>query len=353
MQARERLVKALGWTLVALSFPVWGAAFLVPWLPVDNAQRAAAAGALIALGELMFWVGGSMVGAHLLRRLRPPKVDTGVSMRGKRVAVVGAGGGLGGAVAHALHREGATVVVVGRPSPALQQCATELGVVPVPMDLAQPAEVAEGALQLAGVDHVVVAAGRDTRKPLASTTAAEMSADLSVNLRGPMHLTSALLPLLNPQGSILFLGGFADGRLAFPFHAVDVATRAGLAAFCEAVNREQRALGHSTRVQWLCPAPADTAAERPYAPLWQKMGVAPVAPSVVANAVLTALLTGAPRSIMGGTTRLGALLNAISPALADVLFLGTMSRTLAAHFGSSPAPQPAPPASDTRSALGL
>ncbi|WP_278247331.1 SDR family NAD(P)-dependent oxidoreductase [Acetobacterium malicum] len=88
-------------------------------------------------------------------------------------------------------------------------------------------------------------------------------------------MTKAFIPCMrNEKGStIVNIGGFADGRMAFPYYSVDVATRAGVFSFIKAINRELEIEGHATRVTYFCPSPADTEAEKPFHVLWKKIGI--------------------------------------------------------------------------------
>jgi hypothetical protein len=64
-------VRVLAWASVALSFPVWGAAFVVvPFLPIGLGAKAAAAGGCIAAGEVMFWGAGVIIGADRMAALK-------------------------------------------------------------------------------------------------------------------------------------------------------------------------------------------------------------------------------------------------------------------------------------------
>ena len=74
----------------------------------------------------------------------------------KTALVTGATGGIGGAIARALHKQGATVGVSGRQKDKLEKLATELGsrVHVLPCDLADKAQVA----QL--IDQAIAALGR-------------------------------------------------------------------------------------------------------------------------------------------------------------------------------------------------
>jgi len=64
-------VRVVAWASVVLSFPVWGAAFVVvPFLPIGLGAKAAAAGGCIAAGEVMFWGAGVFLGAERMAALK-------------------------------------------------------------------------------------------------------------------------------------------------------------------------------------------------------------------------------------------------------------------------------------------
>ena len=81
------------------------------------------------------------------------------------------------------------------------------------------------------VDVVVNATGYDVRKPLAEHTLDDLRRTLDVNLLGAMLLTQTFLPVID-DGVIVHLGGFADGRLAFPFYSADAGLTRRAACLC-------------------------------------------------------------------------------------------------------------------------
>ena len=264
------------------------------------------------------------------------------------VVIVGASGGIGSAVARAAVERGARVVLAARDASKLSELAAALGsgASAHPVDLADAASVAalrDAALAAHGrVDYVVNAAGYDVRKPLGDHAPEEIERMIAINLRGAVLLTRVFLPTLTAQGAggIVHVGGFADGRLAFPYYSVDVATRAGLAAFVESVNRELNS--RTVVVSYFSPAPVDTPAERPFHPIWRAMGLRIETPERVADALLTSMLKCQRLYIMGGlATRTFAALNAAAPRLADALLLNRYSRILRSFL--DPAAQPAAP----------
>ena len=335
MKKPNKALKKVALWLMIGSFPVWFGLFLAPFLPLPVAQRTLVGGGLALLAEVMFWGGGAILGPEVIARFRMPKVTTGKSFAGKRVAVLGASGGLGSAVVRALHREGAEVVALVRNKTRLAAALPEITLEAYTIDLTDSAELETVAAQVGALDILICAAGQDIRKELAAHTPDELIEEVTVNLVGPMLLTRAFLPTLKEGGAVAILGGFADGRLGLPYYSADVASRAGIAAFCEAINRELTLEERDLRLCFICPAPADTEAERPYAELWQQLGAPPVAPERVANFVLAALLGRRPVAIMGWSNSLIAKVNALSPELADLLALSRTGALLRRAFSQT------------------
>lgn len=329
----RRMVRALAWGAIVASFPVWFAAFLVvPFLPLSAAARTGLAAACIAAGEALFWGAGFVLGAEVIARFRPPRVDTGKSLAGRRVAVLGATGGLGEAVARAVSREGGELVALGRDGARLERLAGELSARAIVTDL-HPASLRAAAEACGPVDHLVCATGFDVRRSLFAHDDDDVRDQVDVALTGPIHVARTFLPTLLPRGTVALFGGFADGTLALPYYSVDVAARAGLAGFCAAVNRELAVEGRDVRLCYLCPAPADTAAERPFAALWRQLGSVPVAPQAVAGFVLQSLLMRRTVAVMGRSTRALVWLQRLAPWAVEWLVVRRLGPPLRAAFG--------------------
>jgi 3-oxoacyl-[acyl-carrier protein] reductase len=121
-------------------------------------------------------------------------------LTGKVALVTGATGGIGEAIATALHAQGASVAITGRREAELARVADSLGnqrVLVAPADLADPAapaalvETVEGAL--GGLDILVNNAGF-TRDMLALRMGdADWNAVLEVDLNAPFRLARAAL----------------------------------------------------------------------------------------------------------------------------------------------------------------
>ena len=126
-------------------------------------------------------------------------------LKDRRALVTGASGGIGGAIARALHAQGATVALSGTRTDALQSLADELGAAThvVACDLAEP-EAAAGLIAAAadamgGVDILVNNAGL-TRDNLAMRLKDDdWQAVLDVNLTAGFRLARACLRGMTKQ----------------------------------------------------------------------------------------------------------------------------------------------------------
>lgn len=273
----------------------------------------------------------------------------------ERVVIIGASGGLGEAYAWAFRDEGASLLLVSRNLERVQALRERLGgeTAVAAADITDEAAVLKLMVTVdewsgsGGIDVVVNATGFDVRKPLAGHEPEEIRRTLDTNLLGAILVTRQFLPVMkNSSGStIVHMGGFADGRLAFPYYSVDVASRAGIHAFAEAMNRELKQEGSLVTVSYFCPNSADTPAERPFHQVWKEMGITISSPEQVAVELLETVACKRTVWLMGGLpTRAFAKLNVLSPRLADKLLLNRYGRILQKHFGGGEtllSPQPA------------
>jgi 3-oxoacyl-[acyl-carrier protein] reductase len=119
-------------------------------------------------------------------------------MTGKRALVTGASGGIGGAIARALHGQGAAVALSGTRVAPLEALAGELGGAAVlPCDLSDPAAV-EGlpkaaADALGGVDVLVNNAGITRDQLFMRMSDDDWAKVIEVNLTSTMRLSRGVL----------------------------------------------------------------------------------------------------------------------------------------------------------------
>ena len=163
--------------------------------------------------------------------------------------MTGATGGIGGAIARALHARGAQLVLTGRREGRLAALRTSLGeerVELVSIDLAErdgPARLAEasGAVDVLVANAAVPASGR-----VEDFTPDAIDRALDVNLRAPMQLTRALLPgMLERGGGHIVLVSSLSGKVASLRSAIYSATKFGLRGFAAGLREdvEQSGIG--------------------------------------------------------------------------------------------------------------
>jgi 3-oxoacyl-[acyl-carrier protein] reductase len=120
-------------------------------------------------------------------------------LTGKAALVTGASGGIGGAVARALHAQGATVGLSGTRAGALEALAGELGerVHVLPCDLSDAASVEalpkQAAAAMGAVDILVNNAGVTRDNLFMRMSDAEWDQVIAINLTSAMRLSRAVL----------------------------------------------------------------------------------------------------------------------------------------------------------------
>lgn len=142
-------------------------------------------------------------------------------LRDKIILVTGASDGIGRTAAKSFAAHGATVILLGRTLPKLENVYDEIEAAGYPQPAIYPMNL-ETALEkdflamyevlekefgrLDGILHNASALGQ--RTPIASYSADEWQKVMQVNVTAPFLMTKALLPLLDqaPQAAILFTG---------------------------------------------------------------------------------------------------------------------------------------------------
>jgi short-subunit dehydrogenase len=169
-----------------------------------------------------------------------------VQLAGISALVTGATGGIGSAIARALHARGARVLMTGRREELLEELRASLGerAEVVAADLAErdgPARLAEaaGAVDVLVANAALPASGRvDDFEP------GQIDRAIDVNLRAPMQLTRALLPGMveRGRGHVVFVSSLS-GKAASPRSAIYSATKFGLRGFAAGLREDVEPLG--------------------------------------------------------------------------------------------------------------
>lgn len=266
------------------------------------------------------------------------------NLEGKSVVILGATGGLGLGFAKTFSEKGARLFLVGRNEEKLNDIKANLnGDITIATsnltDFSTLEQLSNKITEWSPeVGLIINAAGYDVRKSLEDHSADEIEKLIEINLRGTILITKALLKNLNDQkgNTIIHIGGFADGRMAFPYYSVDVSTRSGVFSFIESLNRELEIEGKAIRVTYFCPSPADTAAERPFHNLWRKMGIKIAPVENVAQELIKTYEKKTTIGIMGGiATRVFAKVNSVMPRLADFIVMRKYGKMLKQYLYSS------------------
>jgi NAD(P)-dependent dehydrogenase (short-subunit alcohol dehydrogenase family) len=170
-----------------------------------------------------------------------------LQLRDSVAMIVGATGGIGGAVADAFAREGGRLALVGRDRAKLSTLAEQLGRYDVDLatltcDLEDPAQpeacVRRAEEQFGRIDVLAVCAGNAKRGGLDEVTDADLESTWRVKLMGPIRLVRAALPGMRERrfGRIVLIGGL-NGRNPTGQAVVGGSVNAGLANFARQIAK--------------------------------------------------------------------------------------------------------------------
>jgi len=171
-------------------------------------------------------------------------------LNGKAALVTGATGGIGGAIAKALHTQGASIAISGTNAGKLEALASELGdrVFVLPCDLRDRAAVAALADQaektLGQVDILVNNAGITKDNLFMRMKDEEWDDVLSVNLTSVFALTRGVLRgMMRRRGGRIVNIASISGVLGNPGQGNYAASKAGLVGMTKSLAREVAARG--------------------------------------------------------------------------------------------------------------
>ena len=149
----------------------------------------------------------------------------------QRVLLTGASGGIGLAIARALHARGAVVIATARREEVLNELKAELGerLETLVADLAESSDVAALPERAGRVDVLVANAALPASGVLVEFSQEEVDRALDVNLRAPLQLARALVPAMTERGSghLVFISSLS-GKAASPGSSLYSATKFGL-----------------------------------------------------------------------------------------------------------------------------
>lgn len=188
---------------------------------------------------------------------------------GKVAAVVGAGSGIGRAVAFGLADHGALVGCLDVDAEAAERtrvAITEAGGTASarPLDILDGESVRSRFEDMAegGLDIVVCTPGVNVRKPLLDYTAADFDRVVQLNLRGNLHVLQAAGRLMAAQGwgSIILFSSIRS-VVVEPGQGIYAATKAGIVQMVRTLAAELGPAG--VRVNAMAPGVVDTPLTEP------------------------------------------------------------------------------------------
>jgi len=250
-----------------------------------------------------------------------------MDIQGKTIVLTGASGGIGRAIAVALDKFGARLVLVGRSQDRLDAVTAGLEGQyhrSVVADLATDAgranlrQLFAGDDSSEGPDALVNCLGVNALKLFHEQSAADIESQVTTNLLSPMLVCHDLVPtmLRKPEALILNVGS-TFGSIGYPGFSSYCASKFGLRGFTEALRRELA--DTPVRVSYVAPRATRTDLNSPeiYA-MNDALGTSTDDPAAVAGAIVD-MIRGTPRAsrFLGWPEKLFVRINALLPQLVD------------------------------------
>jgi short-subunit dehydrogenase len=155
-----------------------------------------------------------------------------MELRDSAVLLTGATGGIGHAIARHLHRAGASLLLTGRRTDALEPLAAETGARATAVDLSQRGEVDRLLEEAGAVDVLVANAALPASGDILDFQVDQIDRALEVNLRAPMILSRVLGERMveRGRGHIVLISSLS-GKSSQPGSSIYSATKFGLRGF--------------------------------------------------------------------------------------------------------------------------
>lgn len=242
-------------------------------------------------------------------------------LTGKTALVTGASGGIGGAIARALHGAGATVGLSGTRVAPLEALAGELGerAHVLPCDLSDAAAVdalpGQAAEALGGIDILVNNAGITRDGLFMRMSDADWQTVLDINLTATMRLCrGAIRPMMKKRWGRIVNVTSVVGAIGNPGQANYAASKAGVTAMTKSIAHEVATRGITANCVapgFIATAMTEDLTEDQKASIYAKVPAGRMGtPEEVAGAVLylaspeASYVTGATLHVNGGMAML-------------------------------------------------
>jgi short-subunit dehydrogenase len=155
-----------------------------------------------------------------------------MELRGSSVLLTGATGGIGHAIARALHGQGASLLLTGRRTDVLEPLAAEVGGRATAVDLADRAAVERLLDEAADVDVLVANAALPASGDVLDFSGDQIDRALEVNLRAPIIMSRVLGERMAARrsGHIVLISSLS-GKSGQAASSIYSATKFGLRGF--------------------------------------------------------------------------------------------------------------------------
>lgn len=249
------------------------------------------------------------------------------SLRGKGVLLTGASRGIGKALAHALAREGARLVLAARSEDDLAAVAKELpsgvDVHTLVADLRSESErsalVARAQQAVGGIEVLINNAGEGLYGAVEDLNSQALRDVFELNLVAPAHLAGLVLPAMRERrrGHIVMVSSVL-GERAIPLAGGYCASKFALEGLAQSLRAEVSDVGihvlvvRPGRTESAFRASAPTTGFRP------RDRFRPMAAERVAQGTVRALLRGKSRIDFTGAGKMMMWAERVSPALVDL-----------------------------------
>jgi len=164
-----------------------------------------------------------------------------MDLRGAKVLLTGATGGIGQTLAQALTERGSEIILTGRRTHLLEPLAQKLGGRAIPADLTDRDSVHELVTEAGAVDVLVANAALPATGLLADYSLDEIDRALDVNLRAPIVMAKLLAHHMAARGHghLVFISSLS-GKTASAQASLYNATKFGLRGFALALRQDMR-----------------------------------------------------------------------------------------------------------------
>lgn len=242
----------------------------------------------------------------------------GLALKDSTVLLTGATGGIGNAIARALHERGAALILTGRRAEVLGELREELGegVETIVCDLSDREEVAQLAERAESVDVFVANAALPASGRLDEFSPEQIDRALEVNLRAPVQLARRLAPAMagRGRGHLVFVSSLS-GKVASAGSSLYSATKFGLRGFAAGLREDLHGSGVGTTTVF--PGFVSDAGLFAEAEVELPRGVGTRTPEQVAEAVVRGIERDkAEIDVAPLALRAGAVASALAPSFA-------------------------------------